>query len=181
MKYEPSLADITLNITRGNKVRYVDKEMNELINELFESFSDQLNRVYGKTDFLLNVFENESESTQSHTQISRISENALCNLVVDAMREIGGTDISIMNAGTVRTDINPGNITYQDIINTMPFSNDIISKEIKGQTVLEALEFGVRTLPGFTSRFPQVSGITYKIDTSINSTVGLIRMKYSKN
>ena len=169
--YEPSLADITLNITRGNKVRYADKEMNKLINELFESFSDQLNRVYGKTDFLLNVFGGASESTQSHTQISRISENALCNLVVDAMREIGGTDISIMNAGTVRTDINQGNITYQDIINTMPFSNDIISKEIKGQTVLEALEFGVRTLPGFTSRFPQVSGITYKIDTSINSTV----------
>ena len=53
----------------------------------------------------------------------------------------------------------------------MPFSNDVYVKEITGQTILDALEFGVRTLPDSTSRFPQVSGITYKIDISIDSSV----------
>ena len=53
----------------------------------------------------------------------------------------------------------------------MPFSNDVLIKQLTGQTILDALEFGVRSLPEPTSRFPQVSGITYKIDVSINSSV----------
>jgi 2',3'-cyclic-nucleotide 2'-phosphodiesterase (5'-nucleotidase family) len=53
----------------------------------------------------------------------------------------------------------------------MPFSNDVIVKKIKGIDILNALEFGVRFLPSTTSRFPQVSGITYKIDVSIKSNV----------
>ena len=76
-----------------------------------------------------------------------------------------------MNAGTVRNDINEGNITYQNVIDVMPYSNDILIKQITGQGILDALEFGVRSLPSSTSRFPQVSGITFKIDTSINSSV----------
>ena len=169
--YDPELADETVNVTRSKVVRYVDKEMNGFINDIFDSFSDLLNEVIGKSDFLLNVFKNASESTESHTQLSRSRENALCNLVTDAMRELGEADVTIMNAGSVRTDINQGNITYQNVINTMPFSNDVLVKEVTGQAILEALDFGVRTLPGVTSRFPQVSGITFKVDTSINSTV----------
>ena len=169
--YEADLADQTLNVTRSRTVRYVDKEMNELIANITNSYSDKLKTVVGHTDFLLNVFRSDSESTERNTQFSLNNENALCNLVTDSMREIGNADVSIMNAGTVLIDINPGNITYQDVINTMPFSNDVLVKSIKGQNILEALEFGVRTLPGETTRFPQVSGISYKVDTSINSSV----------
>ena len=119
----------------------------------------------------MTVFKNITESQDSHTQLSRVGENHLCNLVCDAFKELGDADITIMNAGSVRTDINQGNITYQEIINTMPFSNDVLSKKVTGQIILDALEFGVRSLPEPTSRFPQVSGITYKIDESINSSV----------
>ena len=145
--------------------------MNEYIKEKFESFSDTLDAVLGYTPFPLTVYRNASESTESHTQLSRLGENALCNLVCDSFRKTGDADVTIMNAGTVRTDIDEGNITYQEVIDTMPFSNDVLVKEITGQTILDALEFGVRSLPDPTSRFPQVSGITFKIDTSINSTV----------
>ena len=169
--YDPELADETLNVTRNKEEVYVDKEMNAFINEFYDSFSEKLNQVIGYTPFPLTVYKNASESTEAHTQLSRFGENGLCNLVSDSFREYGNADVTIINAGTVRSDINQGNITYQDIINTMPFSNDVLVKEVSGQTILDALEFGVRTLPAATSRFPQVSGITYKIDTSINSSV----------
>ena len=169
--YDPNLADQTLNVTRGRILRYVDKEMYDYINYKFDLFSDELNRVVGYSPFLLNVYKNASESTQSQTQISRWEENAFCNLICDSIRKYGEADITIMNAGTVRRDINQGNITYQDVINTMPFSNDILAKQITGQTILDALEFGVRLFPNPYPLFPQVSGITYKIDTSINSSV----------
>ena len=169
--YDPTLAEQTLNVTRSSKIRYVDKDMSEFINDIYDSFSDKLNEVIGKSDFLINVYKNATESTDSHTQLSRIGENALCNLVADSMRELGEGDITILNAGTVRADINKGNITYQNVLNVLPYSDDIIVKEITGQTILEALEFGVRNFPEQNARFPQVSHITYKLDTSINSSV----------
>ena len=169
--YDPDLADETLNVTRNKEEVYVDKEMNKFINDTYDSFSEVLNTVIGYTSFPLTVYKNASESMESHTQLSRTGENALCNLVSDSFREKGNADVTILNAGSVRSDINQGNITYQDVINTMPFSNDILVKEISGQTILDALEFGVRNYPVPTPRFPQVSGITYKIDTSINSSV----------
>ena len=168
--YDPALADQTLNFTRSKKTIHVDKEMNKFINDTIAAFSDQLNRVVGKTDFPLNVYKT-GESKQSHDQMSRFGENILCNLVTDALKFYGDSDVTIMNAGSVREDINEGNITYQEVINTMPFSNDVLVKQISGQDILDALEFGVRTFPSATSRFPQVSGITYKIDISIPTSV----------
>ena len=169
--YDPDLANVTLNVTRSKKECYVDKDMNDFIKELNSGFSEQLQKVIGKTSFPLTVYNSSSESRESHDQLSRIGENNLCNLVTDSFRILGEADVSIMNAGTVRTDIQAGNITYQNIIDVMPFSNDVLIKEISGQGILDALEFGVRSLPEPTSRFPQVSGITFKIDESINSTV----------
>ena len=110
--YDPTLVEQTLNVTRSSKIRYVDKDMSEFLNDIYDSFSDKLNEVIGKSDFLINVYKNATESTDSHTQLSRIGENALCNLVADSMRELGEGDITILNAGTVRADINKGNITY---------------------------------------------------------------------
>ena len=77
-----------------------------------------------------------------------------------------------MNAGTVRSDIDEGNITYQEVINTMPFSNDVFVKEITGQTILDALEFGVRNYPEASGGFPQVSSeFSFDFDPDIESTV----------
>ena len=53
----------------------------------------------------------------------------------------------------------------------MPFYNDIVIKKIKGKDILDALEFGVKHLSNNPQRFPQVSGIIYEIDTSIESSV----------
>ena len=53
----------------------------------------------------------------------------------------------------------------------MPFFNSLFVKEITGQTFLDALEFGVSKLPNSFGGFPQVSGCTYYVDTSFNSTV----------
>ena len=169
--YDEILKTEAYNVTRNKKEQFVDINMYVYIKSIEDSFSDILNQVVGHTDFPLNVYKNAQESKQSHEQMSRTSENTLCNLVTDAMRHFGEADVTIMNAGSVREDINEGDITYQEVINTMPFSNDVLVKNITGQDILDALEYGVRILPDSTSRFPQVSGLSYKIDMSINSSV----------
>ena len=64
-----------------------------------------------------------------------------------------------------------GNITYNNILNMLPFSANIVVKEVTGQDILDALEYGMKSLPGKTSRFPQVSGIKFKVDETIKSPV----------
>ena len=148
--------------------------MNEYINKIYESFSDELNQVIGFTPFPLIVYRNITESRESETMMSRTGENTLCNLVCDAFKELGEADITILNAGAVRMDIDAGNITYQEIVDVMPFSNDIVVKRINGQSILDMLEFGIKDLPNPSSRFPQVSeGITYKIDERIKPYIYL--------
>ena len=155
--------------------------MNNYINEIFESFAHELNLIIGYTPFLLNVFKNISESKGSHTQLSRSNENPLYSLVCDSFKELGETDITIINAGKVRSELDQRNIKYQEVIDTMPFSNDALVKEITGQTILDVLEFGVRSLTNPTSRFPQVSGITFKFDESIKSSVVVDENEFFKS
>ena len=42
--------------------------------------------------------------------------------------------------------------------------------EVSGQQVLDALEWGSRTIPGESGGFLQVSGLTYEINISVEST-----------
>ncbi|MFP7696656.1 bifunctional metallophosphatase/5'-nucleotidase [Trueperella sp. LYQ143] len=76
-------------------------------------------------------------------------ESTLGDIVADAMRvevgkEAGKTiDIGIMNAGGLREDLVPndkGEITYRDVYDVLPFSNDIGYVEITGQAFKDTLE-----------------------------------------
>ena len=166
---EPEDKEEAMKITRGDKERWVDAYMRNVIEEKIESHSEQLNEVIGYTDFDLII--NMDKSADSKKQISRSEESTLCDLVADSIRDIGKGDICMVNAGTIRTDLFKGNITYKNILDVLPFSTDIVIKKVLGQDILDALEYGMRCLPEKTSTFPQVSGINFKVNIGINSSV----------
>ena len=128
---------------------------------------ERINDPIGEAPFDLIINKDEDH----HNQISRYEESTLCDLITDSIRYIGEGKITIMSAGSVRTDLKKGNVTYQKILDILPFINPIIVKEVSGQDILDALEYGVRLLPETSSRFPQVSGISFKVNTKIKSTV----------
>ena len=132
-------------VTRKNKLRYVDFDMYKTINDIINTHYDELNEKIGYTDFDLRI--NSDNSGDSSKQNSRAEENILCDLVADAVRNIGEGEISIINAGSIRTDLLKGNITFQNILDILPFSSDIIVKDVLGKDILDALELGVRHLP----------------------------------
>ena len=76
-----------------------------------------------------------------------------------------------MSASNVRDDLKKGTIIYKKIIDILPFNYPIIVKEVYGQDILDALEYGVRLLPEASSRFPQVSGISFKVNLTVQSSV----------
>lgn len=72
----------------------------------------------------------------------RIGETGMGRLVTAAYLYETGADIAFENAGGIRLGrlLPAGNLTYQDIIDTAPYGNYIVTKQITGEAVLSILE-----------------------------------------
>jgi len=157
-------SDSYYTVEREGIERYVDKETNKFIEDIIESHAHEFQEFVSYTDFDLLI-------TTNRGRIIRIEENILGNLVTDALRFVGNSDISLINAGSIRESIKKGNITFNHVLNTLPFSAKIIVKEVSGRDILDALEFSTKALPKTSSKFLQVSGIKFKVDDSLESKV----------
>ncbi len=97
----------------------------------------------------------------------RTGETNLGNLIADSMIDVSGADIAITNGGGIRASIPVGDVTVGDIITVLPFGNIIVTKELTGQQIVDALEYGTSDYPEAEGKFPHVSGITFDIDLSL--------------
>ncbi|MGH9882469.1 MAG: bifunctional metallophosphatase/5'-nucleotidase, partial [Pyrinomonadaceae bacterium] len=120
----------------------------------------QLSRKVGRTRVELNA-----ASKPSRTQETNVGD-----FVTDAFRRATGSDVALMNGGSIRADalIGPGAITRRDILSILPFKNKVVKILVRGSVLRAALEHGVGrsredSEPG---RFPQVSGIRFTFDAS---------------
>ena len=157
-------SDSYYTVEREGIERYVDKATNEFIEDIIESHAHEFQEIVAFTDFDLFI-------TTNRGRIIRFEENLLGNLVTDALKFVGNSDIGLINAGSIRESIKKGNITFNHVLNTLPFSAKIIVKEVSGRDILDALEFSTKALPKTSSKFLQVSGIKFKVDDSLESKV----------
>ena len=166
---EPSDKTMAKQVIRGKVNRWVNSDMNTFIDELWEQYKDELNIIIGTLDYDLIIRPEGSKDFRS--VYCRKRECTLGNLIADAFRNVVKSDLAFINGGGIRTDLLKGEITREDIINIMPFFNNLYVKEVDGQTLLDALEFIVSKYPNAFGGFLQVSGITFDVNTSLNSTV----------
>ncbi|WP_058304686.1 bifunctional metallophosphatase/5'-nucleotidase [Gorillibacterium timonense] len=98
----------------------------------------------------------------------RTEETNLANLITDAMREEGKADLALLNGGGIRESISKGDITLYDVGKPLPFVNSLMTVEVEGEKIYEAIERGLRAWPYGSSNggFLQVSGIAYTFDGS---------------
>ncbi len=103
---------------------------------------------------------------------NRTKETNIGNFVADAYRNAANSDVALVNGGSIRADLtyNAGTLTKRDVLSILPFNNPIVKIEITGKTLREALEHGVARSgtgeDGEPGRFPQISGMSFKFDTS---------------
>ena len=164
--------DITgaIKVTRSNIERWVDENMANFIQNVRSEYDEVLNTVIGYSDYELII--KPEGSTDSHSIYCRTRECTVGNLISDAVVSAGKGDFAIVNGGGIRNNLQKGNITRGGIIEAIPWFNNIVIKELPGQVVIDALEFGVRNYPNANGGFPQVSSeLSYKFNPDINSTV----------
>jgi 2',3'-cyclic-nucleotide 2'-phosphodiesterase (5'-nucleotidase family) len=113
--------------------------------------------------------------------LSRRQESLLGSLVTDAIRSGTGTDLALLNSGTLRLDevIPPGPITNYQLESIFPFGDQsrIVTFAITGARVRQLLEESVSDRVFGSGGFLQVSGLSFTFDPaqpSGNRVVGPI-------
>jgi len=96
----------------------------------------------------------------------RTAETNLGNLVADAIRAEAGTELAIVNSGSIRGNrvFAAGPLTRRTLIEIHPFDNVIVKLSMPGRVVLQALNSGVDRLPAAAGMFPQVSGLRFVVE-----------------
>ncbi|MEZ5880277.1 MAG: 5'-nucleotidase C-terminal domain-containing protein [Nitratireductor sp.] len=108
----------------------------------------------------------------------RLGECSMGNLVADAMldRVKGqGVTIAVQNGGGLRASIDGGQITMGEVLEVLPFQNALSTFELKGSDVVSALESGVSQVEEIKGRFPQVAGLRFAWDETVEPLKGRIK------
>ncbi len=153
-----------------------------------EEILKKLEEVHSELDVLLNekvcdTAVNIPIADENGIRMVRARETGAGDLVTDAFRDALGTEIAMTNGGGVRSTIEAGEVTFNDVLAVVPFMNTLSAVRATGQQILDALEFGAQSTEiiyefdgnaaGESGAFLQVSGLKYTIDTSIPSGIVL--------
>ncbi len=115
--------------------------------------SEKLDEVFGRTEILL----------MGDRSVIRSQDTNLAHLITDAMVWKTDADFAITNSGGIRASIQPGEISYRDILTVLPFGNTLYLLEATGEEVMDILEY-TATVSAGQGAWPQVSGMTYTIE-----------------
>jgi 2',3'-cyclic-nucleotide 2'-phosphodiesterase (5'-nucleotidase family) len=153
------------------KLLGIENEMSEVVDGAQKALGEWLDTKVGVSTAEQTIYDPEAlDDYGKPLLIVRVSETNLGDLVTDAFRAQSGADVAIDCAGSIRTNLPKGDITISGLLSVYPFGNHVSMKEITGQQLLDALEWGVKDVPGGFGGFLQVSGLKYEFDPNLKSS-----------
>lgn len=150
------IADETVQNIKENWIAEIDQKLGETI---------------GSANITLDNYDAEGN------RLVRCGETNSGDFSADALYylfdEMGmAVDAAVMNGGGIRNAAVTGEISYKTCKDIHTFGNIACLQTVTGKQLLDALEWGARHLGvGENGGFLQVSGITYKIDSTVPNTV----------
>lgn len=155
--------------TDGKEPKKYDNVVSSIVEEKNEKIKNLVNEVIGHSDFPLCIYDPIAVDDEGKPiRIVRRMETNLGDLVADAYKVRTGADCSFVNGGGVRVNIDAGDIKISEVKDVQPFDNVICRAEVTGQQIFDAMEWGCHVTPAEGGGFPQVSGITFELDTSVS-------------
>jgi 2',3'-cyclic-nucleotide 2'-phosphodiesterase (5'-nucleotidase family) len=157
--YDVTIADGRMNTTPLRVVLDAsivkDPDVDARVQQWMATLSEKLggNDTVGRTQNLLEGVE----------PAVRGRETALGNLLMDVARQQMGTDVAVLNGGSVRINDNipPGPITKYDMEGIFYYKNTLVATRVTGQQLLEMLRNSVSRADAGDGRFLQVSGFRF--------------------
>lgn len=156
-----TLGNIATRLVRSKDYKNVDDKVARVVEKKKNELAKKGRKLVGRSEVDM-----EYASAADGIYVRR-QETTLGNFFADAYRDYCGTDIAVVNGGGLRESIHKGALTLNDIFAVTPFNNSLVSGEITGQQLLDALEVAVSMLPQDDGIFLQVSGMRFKVDTMV--------------
>ena len=100
-------------------------------------------------------------------------ESTIGNLLTDITRDAAGSDISFLNSGAIRADLNAGNVTLEQLLNVYPFPDNLTVIELSGKQIKELIEYSL-TLP---YGIGQISGLEIQYNSNKPAMQRLLSLK----
>ena len=158
--------------TPAPKLPGIENEMSGVVDGALNVLGEWLNTKVGVALTEQTIYDPEAlDDSGRPLLIVRVSETNLGDLVTDAFRAQSGADVAIDSAGSIRTNLPKGDITISNALSVYPFGNHVSMREVRGQQLLDALEWGVKDVPGGFGGFLQVSGISYEFAPTSKAVV----------
>ena len=148
-----------------------DATVRAIEDEWINSVSAQLDVKIGSTELVLDNY------AENGDRLVRLQETNTGDFTADALYYVFDdmgldVDVAIMNGGGIRNTAVTGDITYLTCKAIHSFGNVACLQTVTGQQLLDALEWGARSAPeAECGGFLHVAGMTYDINTAIESTV----------
>lgn len=128
------------------------------------------------------------------SNIERVGEVAIGNLIADSLRWRYGTQLALTNGGGIRASLpssylpvdtslrrtTPGyapgppyDLVVGDVFTVLPFGNSVVTRTVTGAQLYAILEHSVGAMPSANGRFGQISGFSfvYKLSNPPGSRV----------
>lgn len=159
--------NLETQLIKTEEYKSTDPTVDAYIDQIYSEYSTLGERkvAYSEVDLIT--------KDKDGNRLVRNNETNLGDLCADAFRYAVGADIGYINGGNLRTDILSGDITFNNMLNVLPFNNSIVLSEVSGQTIKDMLEMTMMYYPGEGGAFPHLSGMTFSFNTSIPSSVVL--------
>ena len=152
-----------------------DKEIDDYISEINSSVETLGNKVLATSNHTLKITDEDG------IRLVRSRETAIGNLIADSYSYNTLADISFVNGGGIRDNLNEGNLTFKDIMKIHPFGNTLCVIEAKGSQILDYLEYSTRAVKedykndgkayGENGAFPSVSNLKFSVDTNVEPSI----------
>lgn len=133
-------------------VRHVTDSIKALCNEITQ-------QCVFKCPFALRIYDDEGR------ELVRMGETNAGDLLMDAFREVSGTDIGIMNAGSIRSELpyTGDSVILGNVIAMLPYDNNMLVINATGEQILNVLTKNTQFMPKPYADFPQVSGLRFTV------------------
>jgi 5'-nucleotidase / UDP-sugar diphosphatase len=161
--YAKYLGRLDLEVSEGKVTNYSgalillgpdvkeDEEIKSIIDAYKKLMDDRLTEVIGRTEIFL-------DGTRSSIRSGRNTN--LGRLIAYNMASGSGSDVAMINGGSIRESLKDGDITLNDAYTVLPFPNTVVTMALNGKDLTEALEKSAELEQGSGGKL-QTYGIKY--------------------
>ena len=160
----------TTTLIPSETISYESPSVAAAVAEARKHFEEFTSRVCAQSDCKLSI------NGDNGKRIVRNQEAGIGDFFCDVFAALADAEISIVNGGNLRADLPQGTVTNGDIINVIPFDNQMCLIELTGEQLLQLLESSVSLLPEENGSFPQVSGLKFDVDIKASPRIKKVKV-----